>query len=161
MTPVPPLATASVPPSVRVPDVVIAPPVRVSPVLPPDPETEVTVPVFDVKPDGLLAAYAPSEVKAPPAVVAPVPPLATGSVPATCVDRLTPESAPPRVRLPAVVTVPLSVIPLTVPVPPTDVTVPPLEVDAIVTPPALFVTDMPEPAVIAATLYPVPLPIRS
>lgn len=54
--PVPPLATASVPPSVSVPDVVIAPPVKVKPVEPPEPETEVTVPVFDVKPEGLLAA---------------------------------------------------------------------------------------------------------
>lgn len=55
VAPVPPLATASVPPSVSVPDVVIAPPVSVRPVVPPDPETEVTVPVLLVKPDGLLA----------------------------------------------------------------------------------------------------------
>jgi len=50
------LATASVPPSVSVPDVVIAPPVKVRPVVPPEPLTLVTVPVFDVKPDGLVAA---------------------------------------------------------------------------------------------------------
>ena len=54
--PVPPLATASVPPSVNVPDVVIGPPDNVRPVEPPEPLTLVTVPVFDVKPDGLLAA---------------------------------------------------------------------------------------------------------
>ena len=56
--------------------------------------------------------------------VVPVPPLAIGNVPLTCVVRLTPLSVPPRVRLPAVVTVPVSVMPLTVPVPPTLVTVP-------------------------------------
>jgi hypothetical protein len=42
----------------------------------------------------------------------------------TCVVRLTPERVPPSVKFPDVVTVPVSVIPLTVPVPPTDVTVP-------------------------------------
>ena len=56
--------------------------------------------------------------------VVPVPPFAIGNVPLTCVVRLTPLSVPPRVKLPAVVTVPVSVMPLTVPVPPTDVTVP-------------------------------------
>jgi len=56
--------------------------------------------------------------------VVPVPPLAIGRVPLTCVVRLTPLSVPPRVRLPAVVTVPVNVMPLTVPVPPTLVTVP-------------------------------------
>ena len=59
-----------------------------------------------------------------PAVAVPVPPFAMGKMPLTCVVRLTPLSVPPRVRLPAVVTVPVSVMPLTVPVPPTDVTVP-------------------------------------
>lgn len=52
-------------------------------------------------------------------------------------------------------------MPLTVPVPATEVTVPVPPVAAMVMPPALFVTDMPEPAVSAAMLYPVPLPIRS
>ena len=56
--------------------------------------------------------------------VVPVPPLAIGRVPLTCVVRLTPLNVPPSVKLPAVVTVPVSVIPLTVPVPPTLVTVP-------------------------------------
>ena len=59
-----------------------------------------------------------------PAVEVPVPPLAMGRIPLTCVVRLTPLSVPPRVRLPVVVTVPVSVMPLTVPVPPTLVTVP-------------------------------------
>jgi hypothetical protein len=54
--------------------------------------------------------------------------LAIGNVPVTCVVRLTPDNAPPRVSEPDVVTVPVSVIPLTVPVPPTDVTVPVFEV---------------------------------
>ena len=56
--------------------------------------------------------------------VVPVPPLAIGSVPLTCVVRLTPLRVPPSVKLPDVVTVPVSVMPLTVPVPPTLVTVP-------------------------------------
>ena len=43
--PVPPLATANVPPRVNVPVVVIAPPVNVSPVVPPEPLTLVTVPL--------------------------------------------------------------------------------------------------------------------
>lgn len=87
--------------------------------------------------------------------------MAIGSVPLTCVVRLTPESEPPSVRLPELVTVPLSVMPLTVPVPATLVTVPVPPVAAIVIEPAPLVTLMPEPAVIAAAVYPVPLPIRS
>ena len=42
--PDPPLAIASVPPSVIVPEVVTGPPLVVSPVVPPDTSTEVTVP---------------------------------------------------------------------------------------------------------------------
>ena len=42
--PVPPLATASVPPRVNVPDAVIGPPVKLKPVVPPEPSTLVTVP---------------------------------------------------------------------------------------------------------------------
>jgi hypothetical protein len=42
--PVPPLATARVPASVIVPDVVTGPPLVVSPVVPPETSTEVTVP---------------------------------------------------------------------------------------------------------------------
>jgi hypothetical protein len=50
--------------------------------------------------------------------------LVTGRLPVTCVAKLTPDNVPPNVKLPVVVTVPVSVIPFTVPVPPTDVTVP-------------------------------------
>jgi hypothetical protein len=57
-------------------------------------------------------------------VVTPVPPLLTGKVPATWVVKLTPLNVPPKVKLPADVTTPLKVIPLTDPPPPTDVTVP-------------------------------------
>jgi len=42
--------------------------------------TEVTVPVFVVNPDGLVAAYAPKLVNAPAAVVAFVPPEVTAKV---------------------------------------------------------------------------------
>ena len=40
----PPLATARIPPKVRVPEAVIGPPVKVKPVVPPEPSTLVTVP---------------------------------------------------------------------------------------------------------------------
>ena len=70
------------------------------------------------------SVVAPSSVRAPPAVVAFVPPLAIGSVPETCEVRLTPESVPPSVIEPDEVTVPVSVRPLTVPAPATEVTVP-------------------------------------
>lgn len=85
--PVPPLATTRVPPSVRLPEVVTVP-LSVSPVVPPEPVTEVTVPVLLVYPDGLVAGYAPSAESARGAVVAPVPPLAMGNVPVTLVVRL-------------------------------------------------------------------------
>ena len=52
--PVPPFATASVPASVIVPDVVIGPPLAVKPVVPPLTLTLVTVPVL------LIAAHVPS-----------------------------------------------------------------------------------------------------
>lgn len=54
VAPVPPLAMASVPPSVRVPDVVIGPPAKVRPVLPPDASTEVTVPDPPPPPDAAM-----------------------------------------------------------------------------------------------------------
>jgi hypothetical protein len=62
------------------PDAVIGPPETLTPV-PAVKLTEVTVPVFDVKPDGLLAGYAPRFVRAVAALVAPVPPLAMASAP--------------------------------------------------------------------------------
>jgi hypothetical protein len=51
-----------------------------------------------------------------------------GSVPLTCVVSETPESAPPRVSVPEVVTDPVSVMPLTLPAVPTEVTVPVFDV---------------------------------
>lgn len=48
--------------------------------------------------------------------------MATGRVPLTALVKLTPDNVPPRVRLPVLVTVPLRVRPLTVPVPVTLVT---------------------------------------
>jgi hypothetical protein len=44
VTPVPPLATASVPANVRVPEVVTGPPEKLRPVVPPEALTLVTVP---------------------------------------------------------------------------------------------------------------------
>lgn len=71
-----------------------------------------------------VALTGDSALNAAAFVVWPVPPFAKGNVPVTCVVRLTPESVPPSVRLPEVVTVPVRVMPLTVPAPPTAVTVP-------------------------------------
>ena len=65
-------------------------------------------------------------------VVVPVPPFATGKVPVTWDVRFTPVSAPPSVKLPVLVTVPVRVIPLTVPVPLTLVT-PSATLDATLT----------------------------
>ena len=117
VTPVPPLATLSVPPSVSVPDVVIGPPVRVRPVVPPDPLTLVTEPPL------MMVAHVPSPRQY---VVddAPVPlfKFVTGRLPVIC-DVGT-VSVPPSEILPAVVTVPVRVRPLTVPAPLTLVTVP-------------------------------------
>lgn len=45
VVPVPPFATAKVPPSVKVPEVVMGLPVNVSPVVPPLADTDVTVPL--------------------------------------------------------------------------------------------------------------------
>ena len=73
--------------------------------------------------------FCPNAVATPvPNEVMPVPPLVTGSVPVTCDVKLTLDNVPPSVRLPEVVTVPVNVMPFTVPVPPTDVTVPVLAV---------------------------------
>ena len=92
----------------------------------------------------------------------PVPPLAIGSVPLTCVVRLTADKEPPSVKLPELVTVPDSVNPCTVPVPDTEVTVP-LLTAATVIEPAPLVTVMPVPAVSVAlaSVPPVVLPISS
>jgi hypothetical protein len=48
------------------------------------------------------------------------------------VAKLTPVSAPPKVKLPVLVTVPLKLMPFTVPVPETEVTVPPVFEELIV-----------------------------
>lgn len=82
---------------------------------------EVGVPKMGVTKVGLVERTLLPE---PVDVVTPVPPLATGKVPVTCVVKLTFESEPPSVRLPVDVTVPVKVMPLTVPVPLTEVTVP-------------------------------------
>ena len=68
----------------------------------------------------------------PVEIVEPVPPLPTGKIPVTCEVKFTFDNVPPRVKLPELVTVPVRVSPLTVPVPPTEVTVPPEVVAAMV-----------------------------
>jgi hypothetical protein len=87
-----------------VPVVVIIPPDNPVPAV-----IEVTVPVLDVYPDGLALLYGvnPNALVTSPEVS---------------------DNVPPNVKLPVVVTEPLSVNPLTVPVPPTDVTVPVFDV---------------------------------
>jgi hypothetical protein len=88
---------------------------------------EILIPQVPVAPEPPVEGTS-SAVRAPPAEVEFVPPLAIGSVPVTCEVSETPESVPPRVSVPEEVTVPVSVIPLTLPVVPTDVTVPVFEV---------------------------------
>lgn len=111
--------------------VLVTVPDKDRPLAEPVPLTEVTVP---------LPVPAPRFARAAAALVAPVPPFATASV-------------PPRVRVPLpVIGPPESVRPVVPPDPETDVTVPPPAVDAMVIPPALFVTDMPEPAVSVAAV---------
>jgi hypothetical protein len=83
--------------------------------------TDVGVPKIGVTNVGLVDK---TVLPVPVLVVTPVPPLATGNVPETWVVKLTPDNVPPNVKLPELVTVPVKVMPFTVPVPPTDVTVP-------------------------------------
>ena len=90
-------------------------------------------------------------------VVAPVPPLPTGNVPVTWLVRLTPDSVPPSVNEPVLVTVPVSVIPFTVPVPLTLVTVPVVGVVHVGTPAPADVRTCPDvPAAVNAYAVPVP-----
>ena len=127
VAPVPPAATFSVPPIVSVPDVVIAPPVNVNPVVPPDPDTEVTVPVLtdtDVFVTPVILPYAST--------------VNTGiCVPLPYVFAATPLVAKSTVIEPVVVTgLPLDVILPAVPLTVTEVTVPepPAEIAVFVTP---------------------------
>ena len=92
---------------------------------------------------------------------APVPPFATGKVPVTWVVRLTPDRVPPNVRLPVVVTVPVRVMPLTVPVPETEVTVPVLPAIVIAPEPLVMVIPVPAVNVALVKVLPVVLPINS
>ena len=125
---VPPLATASVPARVIVPEVVTGPPDVVRPVVPPEIATLVTVPPASVEdrvvseicsPDptvrNLVAPVESSQknIRSASGSVsyAPVPPLASGRFPVTCDVRSTSAKDPPRVRLPELVTVPDRVSP--------------------------------------------------
>jgi len=117
----------------------------------------------------VMSVFAPKAaalrlVRAAPALLALVPPLAKGSMPVTCVVRSTPESVPPSVSDPDDVTVPVSVMPLTVPVPPTEVTVPTnASVALIVIAPVPFVmvTFVPAVSVALVSVLPVVFPISS
>ena len=128
VAPVPPAATFSVPPIVSVPDVVIAPPVNVNPVVPPDPDTEVTVPVLtdtDVFVTPVILPYASTDITGTnvllPYVFAETPLVAKSIV----IEPLDVMGLPLDVILPVV---PLTVTEVTVPVPPdpllADITLP-------------------------------------
>lgn len=148
--PVPPLATPSVP---------------VTPVERGKPVALVRVAADGVPRLGVVRAGLLDRTTDPVPVelVTPVPPLATGSVPLTWVVRLTPDSVPPRVKLPVEVTVPVKVMPLTVPVPLTEVTVPPEPVAEMVIDPAPLEMLTPDPAVSVALVRVLPevFPISS
>lgn len=130
--PVPPFAIGNAVPDrviAKVPEVVIGLP-AIDKKAGTDAATEVTVPPPPPEAVELIVwlGQVPEMVTLVPAtsegVVVPVPPLATGNVPETWVARPTPLRVPPRVKLPEVVTVPVNVMPFTVPVPATLVTVP-------------------------------------
>jgi len=91
--------------------------------MPPVQLTDVTVP--DPPPAGVAQVPSPRQKVLADAPV-PLPRFVTGKLPVTWLAKLTPVSAPPSVKLPELVTLPVSVIPLTVPVPLTEVTVPAL-----------------------------------
>ena len=90
--------------------------------MPPVQPTLVTVPE-PPPPDGVAQVPSPRQNVLDEAPV-PLPRLAIGKFPVTCVVKSTLDNVPPSVRLPELVTLPVSVMPLTVPVPLTDVTVP-------------------------------------
>ena len=95
-----------------------------------DPLTEIKPPVKDCA--TLVTVPAPAGVDHVPSprqkvnadALVPELKFVTGKLPVTCVARLTLLKVPPNVKLPLLVTVPVKVMPLTVPVPETLVTVP-------------------------------------
>ena len=113
VAPVPPLATAKVPPSVMVPLVVKGPPVAVNPVVPPLTSTEVTVPVFVVYPASFVrmemgsAGWTAESAKSPCAAVAKSPVLEVAAVPnpklvlAVAPDSATHPVAEPTIKFPS------------------------------------------------------------
>ena len=108
-------------------------------------------PVSDVMSEFTPEPAAPRVSLAPEALVAPVPPDAIASVPAS-------------VSVPVVVMgEPVKERPVVPPDAATEVTVPPPAVDAMVMPPALFVMLMPDPAVKVAfaSVLPVLFPMSN
>ena len=162
--PVPPLVIASVPANVIVPEPVIGPPETVSPVVPPDTSTLVTVPVVGVDQVGTPApALVNTWPTAPMAVKSYAVPVPYDTAPATGV---TLELVPPfaALRTPAKVMVPDEVIgppevvnPVTPPETSTLDTVPaPAEVHDGTPAPLLVKTKPAVPA--GVNLYAVPFP---
>jgi hypothetical protein len=56
---VPPFAILNTPPKVKVPELVIGPPVKVNPVVPPDTSTDVTAPKAEVSTPTVKLGYVP------------------------------------------------------------------------------------------------------
>jgi hypothetical protein len=98
---VPPLAMARVPPRVNVPAPVIGPPERVNPVVPPEPETDVTVPLPP-------AIHVPLIAKHPPVRVRPFAKVEEAEVEVTSMALVC--IPPPKVEVPAPETIKLVVV---------------------------------------------------
>jgi hypothetical protein len=125
--PAPPLAetvTAPVAPLIDmpVPATMLVTPAFVIVTAPVAPLTDMPVPAtFDVTPAFVSVIELPKATAPPPDIPVPAVTVTEELVNAALA---TPDNVPPNVKLPDEVTVPVRVIPLTVPVPATDVTVP-------------------------------------
>jgi len=144
VVPVPPLATANVPAKVRVPLVVIGPPVNDSPVVPPDTSTEVTVP----EPPTVVqvgVAPAPAEVSTCPDV--PTAPLSANG-----------DAVPTKVKVPVVERLAVATVPVNVGL--ADSTLLPVPVDEVTPVPPLVTASVPLMVIVPDVVIGPPAKVR-